>query len=211
MASKTTRKHTAGASSRRDRRRATKRRASDLSPSQASSHPFDIRFRAAAGLSRGAGSDPSAVPRRFRARLASARDRQRLGERNREERERVEQMLATVPVPVESTAEMPIEAAVAWSSPHELHPNGSPYSLQQDPQQELARESLQGWRPQGCPVCGGTQVACDEVIQLGTLRLSECLRCEHRWTERGPGRWAEVGARMNRSGRRRSGTQPNQA
>jgi hypothetical protein len=210
MANKTTRKQTPGASSQHDqhgRRRVSKRRRSGPSSPQTSSHPSSAGPRSAASVYSAASlsaaalpaaSFPAAAPRRFSARLASARDQQRLGERNREERERVEKMLATAPIPLESPSEMPIEASVAWDAPLELRPNRAP-------------RSLQGLTPRGCPVCGGKRVVCDEVIQLGTLRLSECLRCEHRWTERGPKRWAEVGAPMTRFARRTSGTRPTQS
>jgi hypothetical protein len=220
MANKTTRKQTPGASSQHDqhgRRRVSKRRRSGPSSPQTSSHPSSAGPRSAASVYSAASlpaaafpaasfpaaalpaaSFPAAAPRRFSARLASARDQQRLGERNREERKRVEKMLATAPIPLESPSEMQIEASVAWDAPLELRPNRAP-------------RSLQGLTPRGCPVCGGKRVVCDEVIQLGTLRLSECLRCEHRWTERGPERWAEVGAPMKRFARRTSGTRPTQS
>ena len=47
----------------------------------------------------------SATPRRFNARLASARDRIRLRDRNQQERVRVERMLAAAPTPLESAAQ----------------------------------------------------------------------------------------------------------
>ena len=36
-----------------------------------------------------------------------------------------------------------------------------------------------------CRICGGHEVAQDEVRERGVFRLARCLRCEHRWTERG--------------------------
>ena len=33
-----------------------------------------------------------------------------------------------------------------------------------------------------CSICGSQAVVCDEVLGEPTLRLGECLRCEHRWT-----------------------------
>jgi hypothetical protein len=33
-----------------------------------------------------------------------------------------------------------------------------------------------------CSICGSEAVVCDEVLGEPTLRLGECLRCEHRWT-----------------------------
>ena len=35
-----------------------------------------------------------------------------------------------------------------------------------------------------CGVCGGHEVSLDEVLDAGVLRLAECERCGHRWTER---------------------------
>ena len=34
----------------------------------------------------------------------------------------------------------------------------------------------------GCPICGSHEVMHDEVLELGTLQLSECRHCDHRWT-----------------------------
>jgi len=34
-----------------------------------------------------------------------------------------------------------------------------------------------------CLICGFTEVRTDEVIDRGVVLLSECPRCEHRWTE----------------------------
>ena len=129
--------------------------------------------------SRSSNASPVArAPRRFNARLSSARDRQRLAERNSRERERVERMLAAAPSPV--------EAPVEWiDAPRALSP------VFADPQPSPHVGALVG-----CPICDSTEIVFDEVVQVGTLRLLECGRCDHRWTRRGPGRWAEVGATM---------------
>jgi hypothetical protein len=37
-----------------------------------------------------------------------------------------------------------------------------------------------------CLVCGFTEIVTDEVVDRGIVLLAECLRCEHRWTERAP-------------------------
>ncbi|MCP3986074.1 MAG: hypothetical protein GY723_16955 [bacterium] len=36
-----------------------------------------------------------------------------------------------------------------------------------------------------CLLCGFTEVHTDQVIDRGIVLLSECPRCDHRWTERG--------------------------
>lgn len=133
---------------------------------------------------------------RSRGRLASRRDRANLAERNARERERVEHALASVPVPLDveglligpnpsfgtgagrdRISSPRSDSAIGTSAPELM-----PYEL----------ESL------ACPICSGTRIVCDEVFQLGALRLAECLRCEHLWTDRAPGRWAGVGAKMKR-------------
>jgi uncharacterized Zn finger protein len=49
-----------------------------------------------------------------------------------------------------------------------------------------------------CGVCGGHEVSLDEVLDSGVLRLAECERCGHLWTERPllrvarPLEWAET-------------------
>ena len=35
-----------------------------------------------------------------------------------------------------------------------------------------------------CAVCAGHEIESDEVLDAGVLRLAECVRCGHRWTER---------------------------
>lgn len=37
--------------------------------------------------------------------------------------------------------------------------------------------------PDSCGVCGGSDVATDEVFERGLWLLSECRRCQHQWTE----------------------------
>ncbi len=37
--------------------------------------------------------------------------------------------------------------------------------------------------PESCSVCGGSDVAIDEVFERGLWLLSECRRCQHQWTE----------------------------
>lgn len=37
--------------------------------------------------------------------------------------------------------------------------------------------------PEPCSVCGGADVAIDEVFERGLWLLSECRRCQHQWTE----------------------------
>ena len=37
-----------------------------------------------------------------------------------------------------------------------------------------------------CLVCGFTEIRTDEVVDRGVVLLAECLRCDHRWTERPP-------------------------
>ncbi len=134
------------------------------------------------GHSRSVGgrSSTSPVRRQVGARLASTRDRQRLRERHAQERERVEKML--------TSALDPIEPPTGWAKSSDAPGRRTPPT----------RHAL---APVGCPVCGATQIVSDEVMQLGTLRLSECSRCDHRWTHRSHDRWAEVGATMNRPGR----------
>lgn len=117
-------------------------------------------------------------------RLASARDRQRLQERRAEERARVERMLASAPVPVERRSSRRARSADAPATAPQRRSRG-----------------LQALPAPGCPVCGSGKTVTDEVFQSGTLLLSECLHCEHRWTARPRGRWAELGATMSRGSR----------
>jgi len=114
-----------------------------------------------------------------------------LRERNARERERVEQALAAPPLfpePSGSSDGKP-EYPPHWR-------NRSVGFLQVET--PLSGAFGEGLEPVVCPVCAATEIDFDEVAQLGTLRLSECRRCDHRWTTRSPERWAEVGAKMNR-------------
>jgi len=115
--------------------------------------------------------------------LGSSRDRQRLHERNMAERERVEGMIASVPVPVERRSHRR-ELLVPEYNRH-------------SPSIEFRTA-----QPAGCPVCGDSRIVTDEVMHGGTLRVSECLHCDHRWTRRPKARWIELGTRMSRSARR---------
>jgi hypothetical protein len=63
---------------------------------------------------------------------------------------------------------------------------------------------LRALQPAGCPVCGDDRIVTDEVMYGGRLRISECLHCDHRWTQRPKGHWVELGARMNRDWRPRA-------
>ena len=108
--------------------------------------------------------------------LASARDRQRVRERNAAERARVERMLASAPL-----------SRSLSGSPQALPGSAARGSV-----------SLRALPSPGCPVCCSGRTASDEVYQQGTLRLWECLHCDHRWTERPSRRWAEIGASMAR-------------
>jgi len=119
--------------------------------------------------------------------LASARDRLRLRERNQAERERVEGMLASVAVPIERRAHSR-KCRESIDIGYKRLSLGLP-------------AGLRAVQPMGCPVCGDNRTVTDEVMHGGTLRVSECLHCEHRWTQRPTARWAELGANMNRTGR----------
>ena len=109
--------------------------------------------------------------------MASARDRQRLREKQAAERGRVERMLANVPL--QGDPEPAVRRSVGPRASRAFSPPG-----------------LRVVGPAVCPVCGDSRIVSDEVVHLGTLRLSECLRCEHRWTERPLRRFAELGSRM---------------
>jgi hypothetical protein len=118
--------------------------------------------------------------------LASTRDRERLRENHRAERARVEKMLATAPLSGDrrnscrvslDRYEEPTRSAVV--------PLGGPIGLGS---QHMAC----------CPICGDDRIVTDEVIHAGTLSMSECLHCDHRWTRRLGARWIDLGARMNR-------------
>jgi hypothetical protein len=104
-------------------------------------------------------------------------------------------------------------------------------SSQPSPSGLRALPSVQG---RACPVCASRKVVSDEVAHINaaddakqgakgggkegakggakgrtmgvTLRLSECLHCDHRWTERIRGPWSELGQRMSGGARRRPDT-----
>lgn len=120
--------------------------------------------------------------------LGSARDRQRLRDRNSAERTRVERMLANAPVP---TAEPEVRFGASF------HPAAAPSTP------ESAR-ILRAVPARVCPVCTSSKVVSDEVVSGATMRLSECLHCDHRWTERPQRSWAELGERMSRGIRTKS-------
>ena len=125
-------------------------------------------------------------PAGFGGRLASARDRQHVRERNAAERARVEAMLAAAPI----DAELRTPTSVSTSPEVALQPSPSAPHLR----------ALSG-SPAGCPVCASGKVVRDDVFEAGTrMRLSECLHCEHRWTTRPRARWSELGQRMTNRG-----------
>lgn len=132
-------------------------------------------------------------------RLASPRDRERLRERHASERSRVEEMLASAPLPAD-------RRRARWAAPSALPvaPASPPASSSAArPIGPRARRRPKGGAspalPTGCPVCASTTVTIDEVGSSGRpLRLSECLHCEHRWTARPPRRFAEIGGVMGR-------------
>jgi hypothetical protein len=124
--------------------------------------------------------------------LASARDRMRLRDRNGAERERLEKMLAATPL---------VDDRRTRTRNQDRNRTGNRIV-------ELGGH-LSGCaigRSRRCPVCGDSRVVTDEVIHAGTLSMSECLHCEHRWTMRPETRWTELGARMNRRGRPQAAT-----
>lgn len=118
--------------------------------------------------------------------LGSPRDRARLRQRNSAERSRVEGMLASAPLPLDRRTQARVEPMPAPSTPTSTSAN----RLRALPSTA------------GCPVCGDARVVTDEVMHEGTLRVSECLHCDHRWTHRPRARWIDLGARMNHNGRR---------
>ncbi len=134
-----------------------------------------------AARARRAASRPEGGAAGFGGALVSARDRRRVRERNAAERERVERALAEAPLEVtprpKVAAPAPTFDRVRQSAPA---PAIGPLAGQV-----------------GCPVCGGAKLASDEVfVAGGTLRLVECLHCDHRFTSRPRSRWSELGARM---------------
>ncbi len=131
--------------------------------------------------------------------LGSARDRQRLRDRNAAERVRVEQMLANTPVPqappVSPDPRSGANLKLASARSRTTAPGSIPRST---PNPAPMLHAIAG---RGCPVCASSKVVSDEVFHGGTMRLSECLHCDHRWTQRSRGRWSELGATMNRGAR----------
>ncbi len=108
--------------------------------------------------------------------LSSARDRARLREREQAERARVEKVLARGPRDLERRRRDREDAvAVAAARPDAI---------------AAARPAARGSRAAVCcRVCGGHEVVQDEVSDRGVFCLAQCLRCEHRWTERGAERF----------------------
>ena len=50
-------------------------------------------------------------------------------------------------------------------------------------QSTARRRMARAITPEPCSVCGGADVAIDEVFERGLWLLAECRRCEHQWTE----------------------------
>lgn len=123
-------------------------------------------------------------------RLASPRDRQAARDRNTAERARVEEMLASAPLPSDRRrARWTPPVTPTLDSPAETSRDGS----------KASRLRALPTMPAGCPVCESTKVTSDEVARPGgSLRLSECLHCDHRWTEKPVRRFAELGGAMGR-------------
>jgi DNA-directed RNA polymerase subunit M/transcription elongation factor TFIIS len=114
----------------------------------------------------GQGEAPATGPRVCG--LSSARDRARLREREQAERARVEKVLARGPRDLERRRREREDAAAG------------PDAI------SVTRPATSGSRAAVCcRVCGGHEVVQDEVNDRGVFRLAHCLRCEHRWTERG--------------------------
>lgn len=107
--------------------------------------------------------------------LASARDRRRLRERDAAERARVERALATAPLPSEPNPG-PIRARVRKRSTSRVVHLARTWPTRRG---SVPRHSLR------CSICAGSDVLLDEVVHDGQLlRLGQCGRCSHRWTER---------------------------
>ncbi len=143
------------------------------------------RSRRASGRARRDGG-----PAGFGGRLSSARDRQKVRERNAAERTRVEEMLGSALIDAERRMPTPPFSPSAPSSLEQSRSSASAFHVR-----ALAST------PAGCPVCESGKVVRDDVFEAGTtLRLSECLNCEHRWTARPRARWSELGKRMTSRG-----------
>lgn len=147
--------------------------------------------------------------------LGSARDREHVREGNAAERARVEAMLANAPIAelpevrdqagatrafesLELFTSLPSDSSDTRDS-HGAHGIGSRGAAVAGAR---ATAGLRAIGARDCPVCASTKIVSDEVASSGMLRLSECLNCDHRWTDRphanATGRWAALGARMNR-------------
>ena len=50
-------------------------------------------------------------------------------------------------------------------------------------QANAKRRMARAITPETCGVCGGSDVAIDEVFERGLWLLHECARCRHQWTE----------------------------
>lgn len=114
--------------------------------------------------------------------LSSARDRQVARDRNAAERARVEEMFASAPLPSDRRrARWAAPTAAVEAVPSQARLRGLPA------------------KPASCPVCESTSVTRDEVAKPGgSLRLAECLHCDHRWTEKPARRFAALGSAMER-------------
>jgi len=107
--------------------------------------------------------------------LASLRDRRRLRERDAAERARVERALATAPLPSEPNPG-PIRARL---------PKRSTSRVVQLARTRPARRGSVPTPLLRCSICAGSDVLLDEVVHDGQLlRLGQCGRCSHRWTDR---------------------------
>jgi len=50
-------------------------------------------------------------------------------------------------------------------------------------QSTAQRRMARAITPGPCGVCGGSEVAIDEVFERGLWLLHECRRCQHQWTD----------------------------
>ena len=50
-------------------------------------------------------------------------------------------------------------------------------------QETAQRRMARAITPETCGVCGGSDVAIDEVFERGLWLLHECARCRNQWTE----------------------------
>ncbi|MBS1107057.1 MAG: hypothetical protein H6Q91_2559 [Deltaproteobacteria bacterium] len=50
-------------------------------------------------------------------------------------------------------------------------------------QSTAQRRMARAISPEPCGVCGGSDVAIDEVFERGLWLLHECRRCQNQWTE----------------------------